>query len=301
VIGRHTLAGLVLGVLAPCAHAGDEVARWIERMDHALETLEYEGVFVYVHDGRIEAMKIARAFEAGAPREYLVSLTGDRRELVRDRDRVQCTMAGGALSVGSEVRVPSPGAFAGLAAARERYRTRLVGTDRVAGFDAVVLEAMPQDAQRYGYRLWLDAGTGMLLGSTLLDADGRTIEQLMFTQLALREAAHASTAPVAEPPPRAATEPAGVGGLPEGFRLVADASEPGAVQKHYLYSDGLASVSVYLEPTATGRVLPTGTLRRGAVNVVGQVHDGWRVVVVGDLPMATIERIAKATTPPSGP
>jgi sigma-E factor negative regulatory protein RseB len=62
-------------------------------------------------------------------------------------------------------------------------------------------------------------------------------------------------------------------------------------------SDGLAAISVFIEPYDKKRnsSQPHGAYRRGAINVYGtRVADFW-VTALGEVPAATLEQLAKAT------
>lgn len=289
---RAALALLLLtGSLA--VRSADDPAAWLERMADALERYDYEGTLVYVHDGEVEAMRVVRTHTAAGPREVLTSLTGERREMVREGASARFTLAGGRLVLSGVVPPVAPGESARPGAA-EQYELAIVGRDRVAGHDSAVLDARPRDADRYGYRLWLDAESAMLLGSRVFGADGVPVEQLMFTELRLQSVeAPAATDPAAPEPAAASTAIPDwrASALPSGFRLVA--IPPGdAGSQHLVYSDGLASLSLYIEPRMAGALPPAMTARRGAIGLVGHALDGYHVIVVGDLPATTLTRIA---------
>jgi sigma-E factor negative regulatory protein RseB len=287
------LAGLLLALAALPAVAGD-AAPQLAKLHQALETLQYQGVFVYLHEGQVDAMQVTRTIGPNGPREHLVALTGDRRQVLREGDSVQFLLPAGLMKLTGAARGHDASA---LERAGAHYDIAVSGHSIVAGYEASVLEARPRDAERYGYRLWIERETGMLLGSALLDAQGNAIEQLMFTSLELKPGARPAAPAAAPSPPVAA---AATGGwhatLPEGFRLVArPAAERDA--EHQLYSDGLANVSLYVEPLRSESADWTGSSRRGAIAVVGRVRGGYHVVVMGDLPLATVERIADSVQP----
>ena len=193
----------------------------------------------------------------------------------------------------------------------KHYALALGGADRIAGLAAQTIEVRPRDAFRYGYRLWLETETGMLLKSVRFGADGRPVEQWMFTRIALRErpgeadlagapAENPLPAPLPRPQPAAAT-PAGwsVANVPDGFELAA--RQPGTqAGEHLVFSDGLASVSVYVEPLTRAAQAFTGLSSRGAVNLFGRVLDGHQITVLGDVPPATVERFAQGVLPATG-
>lgn len=281
-------APVVLAEPAPTAEAE------VERMARALGTLEYSGVFVLAHDGRLEAMQVTRSIDASGPHDRVVALTGDRRELERSGSALRCVTPDGVVAVDAEgLGAWPPKIPTGLGSARSHYQFNIMGAERIAGYDATVVEALPRDEDRYGYRFWIERNTGMLVGSMLVDAARRAVNQMMFTQLSMREqVAAVEQAERAQEldaqPPVAAPEGWVVGALPAGFTLVA-LSPLDARARHLVYSDGLASVSVYIEP---GEPLLLGPARRGSINAYGAAVDGHRVVTVGELPAATIQRIA---------
>ena len=290
-------AALLLALVAFPALAAGDAGEQLGRLRHALETLQYQGVFVYLHDGQVDSMQVSRSIGPKGSREHLVSLTGDRRQVLREGNSVQFLLPAGLMTLTSG-RDAGAGADArALSQAAAQYDIRIAGHSRVAGYEAAVLDALPRDDLRYGYRLWIERETGMLLGSALLDRQGKAIEQLMFTSLDMKPApagADAATPPAA--PAVAATPGEWSADLPEGFQLIA---RPAAEQdaEHQLYSDGLANISLYVEPLRDESADWTGSSRRGAIAVVGRVRGGYHVVVMGDLPVATVERIADSAQP----
>jgi sigma-E factor negative regulatory protein RseB len=286
-------SGLLLAIAAPLhAQPAQEPAALIERMVQALQGLEYEGTFVYVHEGRVDSVHVTRTLGPDGPMERLVTLSGDRREVLREAGELRCLTRGGTVVASAGVQAPSfPGGLANMAQWREHYRMSIAGSDRVAGYEATVVDAAPLDSLRYGYRLWLDRATGMLLASMVREASGAPVEQLAFTQLHLQQAPDGATAAVpAGEPARPPATPSRwyAAAMPAGFSLVSRVQAEGD-SEHLLYSDGLASVSIYIEPSGRGLL---GATRRGAVNAFGRAADDAHVVVVGDLPAATVASIA---------
>ncbi len=286
---------LLLGIAGPLfAQPAQEPAALLERMVQALQGLEYEGTFVYVHDGRVDSVHVTRTLGPNGPMERLVTLSGDRREVLREPGGLRCLTRGGTVVASAGAQAASlPGRLANLAQWREHYRLSIAGTDRVAGYEATVVDAAPLDSLRYGYRLWLDRATGMLLASMVREASGAPVEQLAFTQLRLQQAPDgATTATPADASPVQPTSPSRwrAVAMPAGFTLVSRVPAKGD-SEHLLYSDGLASVSIYVEPNGRGLV---GASRRGAVNAFGRAADGAHVVVIGDLPATTVAQIAES-------
>lgn len=296
----RALALLLLLLAGPAA--ADQAADLLQRMHHAVHALDYVGTLVYGERGRMEALRV---YHAGGPpeRERLVSLTGDPREVVREDGRVTCIGLGNAapMTFPAAPGLPSLPATAG-AAASPHYAVALAGSSRIAGRDADEIAIRARDAFRYSFRAWVDRDTGMLLKAVRLGADGATVDQLMFTDISIGQQPaeadlQASSAAQVLPPGAGAAVLAAdqarwtVRDLPPGFRLMSVARGPAAGEEHQVYSDGLASVSVYVEPAAAADTLsPAGS--RGAISVFARHQDGFRVVVIGDVPERTVQRMA---------
>jgi len=84
----------LVGLLAsPPAGAGDPAHEWLMKMSRAARTLDYDGIFVYQHDTRLEAMRILHRLEKGGPQERLVALNGAAREIIRNEREVLWAIA----------------------------------------------------------------------------------------------------------------------------------------------------------------------------------------------------------------
>src|SRR5258706_3564594 len=279
---------------------GASALEWMARKTSESRRFEYQGVMIYAHDGRIDSMRVSRSLGPSGPRDEIVALNGDQRVLVREDGHLTFSDPKGAkldVAVGEFPLLARDPAEFGAAAAQ--YRVTLAGRDRVAGLDSTVLDANPSDQSRYGYRLWVEPSSGMLLGSNLEGPDGQTVQQLMFTSIALSPRA---SLPKLAPPSSTSKDLIGkvvgdpgwkVSWLPAGFRLIGTPTHPTG-QTHLLYSDGLAYVSVYIEPFHEGAAPMNGNVRRGAVNLYAQPVGDRQVVVIGDVPATTAERIARA-------
>jgi sigma-E factor negative regulatory protein RseB len=193
------------------------------------------------------------------------------------------------------------------------YSFEVKGEDRVAGLGCRVVAVQPRDKLRYGRRLCVHDDSHLLLRSELTSPDGHVIEQVMFTSVDFPEHIDASALlpdlsgsdfswkrePEKQPEPgeKASDSRWKVFAVPEGFMLAdhswhqLSADEPGV--EHWVYSDGLASVSVYIE-AARGQGDYNGVSHRGALNAYGTMVDDYYVTVVGEVPRQTVEIIGKS-------
>ena len=287
-----------------------DAASWLEQIGKALREQNYQGTLVMVSGGRMETLSIYHAFIDGVEHERLVTLSGPRRELVRSDQRVMLVGAEANSAVAYDANPGgrwNPAERFADAAKLEGYRAKLGAVERVAGFDAQVVELTARDGWRYGYRLWLEQKSGLPLRLSLLDEAGRTLEQIAFTALelgrvpapadlkpsggdALHRVQSLSAGAVADPGWRVASPP-------PGYTLRSARHLGPAVQ--LLYGDGLASVSVYIEP-AEPHSAGQSAARAGAVNAQSVWHDGRRVLAIGKVPAATVERFARNAQPAAG-
>ena len=187
------LRGIALGSIAlfasVAAKADDVDPRdLLRRMSAALRTVDFEGSFIYQHEGRTDALRI---FHAGGARERerLVSLNGARGEIVRDGATITCVQPGAvptlfANRAGMRLLPLAPE----LGQVGAQYRVVLAGDDRIAGYDARILDIEPRDPWRYGYRLWLQRDNQLLLRSAVVDASRRPLAQSAMSQPSHRSA-----------------------------------------------------------------------------------------------------------------
>ena len=317
VCSRCLLAVLLLGAgLAGAAESSDDAEAWLRRMIDAVQSLDYEGTFVYLRGSRLESMRLVHLNDGEHERERLLSLNGDAREVIRNEHAVTCIR-----SDTGEVFKGQPGTrrmFSALLASglddlKSHYAFASVGSYRVAERPAEVVAIIPRDAYRYGYRLYLDKHNALPLKTDLMDESGNPLEQIMFTSLHVGSdvdrgeipspiaEGHESTGPreSAEDPP-AAQAPASrwrVAILPPGFSLTSQGRHGGASGKieHLVFSDGLASLSVYIEKLDPGaEVGLSGGSRMGPVSAFGTRVDGHQVTAVGEVPPATARLAAES-------
>jgi len=263
-------------------------SQWLEKMSSALQKLNYQGVFIYRRAEDLAAMKVTHVADEQGTREMLETLTGEARREIRT------TPANSADDVGQ------------LANIDHYYSLELLGNDRAAGRVTQLISVTPKDEYRYGYRLWLDQVTGLLLKSDLLDQKGEVLEQVMFTSLELLQPEQvadalglsgSSVAPDSTTVPGPATSKNNwvVGTLPKGFVLMSAHSDSlNSAFDHSVYSDGLASVSVFIERAKSEGDAFVGVSQMGAVSAFGNVDAGYQITVVGDVPEVTVTTIGQS-------
>ena len=330
------VVGALLAALPQSSRSADDPRDWLQKMNHALATRNYDGTFFHLSEGRVETMRIVHRVRAGRVSERLQSLDGSGREFVRNNDELTCYLPD-QHTVLVEPR-PDNGPFLGSlpqfgADVNEFYRIESLPATHILGRAARVIAVNPKDQFRFGYRLWLDEKTAMPLKTQLCDSRGQVIEQIFFARLDMPESIPDSDlAPavrtegmrwVRQGPSRDNASPAlsayRASELPPGFHLTVAGTQTigGATvpASHLVYSDGLATVSVFVEAqpadapgagahsTAAGADPGPGTpaeppmqglARVGSGFAFSTVVQGHQVTAVGEVPAQTVEFIAHA-------
>jgi sigma-E factor negative regulatory protein RseB len=305
---------LVLLTLVSGHAVAQEARSWLDRMNRAVEELNYRGTFVHVIDGTPETLRIVHRNVAGRSGERILSLDGPGREIVRQDDQVRWILPDRKLVLLETRKDVSPlvSALPSSSADLEpHYEMNLRATARIANRAAQIVEIKPRDEFRYGYMLWLDRDTAMPLKSQLMDERGRTVEQILFTEIAMADDIPASELEptidtkgfstlrspesaqqaVAEVPWRAAA-------VPGGFKLsvVTQSPMPGSDYpvEHLVYSDGLATVSVFIEDPKNNAGVNDGFSKVGSTNAFSLTLSGRKVTAVGEVPRQTVRTIASS-------
>jgi len=292
-------------------------AHWLERMNQALTTRNYDGTFTHWQGGRVEMLRIIHRVQDGTVSERLASLDGSGRELVRTGASLSCYLPD-KRTVLIEQRPPQESLVSFPAVTNESasfYEIREVGRTRYNRRDTHVITVSPKDEYRYGYRLWIDDSTAMPLKTQLCDTQGRVIEQIVFASLTLSSRIPDSAfkpdvsaagfrvlrndAPP-QLPPTAAALAWNAMRLPPGFRMTVRSEQtlPGAsgTVDHLVFTDGFASVSVFVETqNAAAGAQPPGqgeSVNFGSSSAFSTLVDGHKVTAVGEVPPQTVRFIA---------
>jgi sigma-E factor negative regulatory protein RseB len=264
-------------------------------------------------------MRIIHAVDESGEHERLVSLTGSPREVIRDQDKVTCILPEDSSLVVEHAGPPRSFPViqpAALDTLRQYYDFSLRGGDRIAGLNALQISIIPRDRYRYGQNIWLAEESGLLLRAEVVNEQGTIVEQVMFTSLELHERIPPEMlAPQMENPGQILELSRGSGAVPlvEGqVRWQVDALPPGFKQdverlhylpnksapvEHHLYSDGLSSVSVFIEEGDEGESGYVATSGMGGINAYRHLLEGFLATVVGEVPPVTVKQIAESIMP----
>ena len=288
---------------------------WLMRMHEAAQKRAYIGTYVVSSGGVMSSAKIWHVCEGNQQMERVETLTGAPRSTFRHNDKVVTFMPDHKV-VRTEKR-ESTGVFPELLQSADGrvadfYKVRPEGVDRVAGLETDVVALIPKDSMRFGYRVWTEQKRGLVVKLQTLDTDGKVLEQAAFSELQM-------DAPVkmdkllqmmgkvdgykAEQPVLVKTTASAEGWVLKapvaGFRPMSCYKRPvssgSALQDEplqWIFSDGLASVSIFLELFDRKRHEKESSMSMGATQTVTRQLGPYWLTVMGEVPMTTLRLFA---------
>ncbi len=290
---------------------------WLKKIADSSRTVSYSGTFVYQHGSRVETSRVVHYVnQAGGVFEKLETLDGPPREVVRANDHVTAYLPDARVVLVERrstrhlpVMLPEK-----LSDLTSQYEVKKMDNDRVGGFECLWVSVEPKDKLRYGRKFCAELSSGLPLRAQVYNERAELIESFGFSQLSIggkfsrdqvtskyENRAQAqkwrvdrSALNIME---QAADTGWAVSNLPAGFRKSMEvkrtiAGRPVAMP-HLVYSDGLAAISVFIEPKL--RELGAKPLiNRGAVHIYKRVHGDYVVTVLGEAPAATVIQIANS-------
>lgn len=307
---------LALGLLLPLTTVADpgitnpsNPQAWLTAMAQALRHLNYEGELIYQHGQSLETLHQRHWVEGDEEREHLINLNGPLRELVRGPKGAHCRLSStesvATRPINGLIGLPSLDGLTGQGL-EPFYTLELGGQTRLVGRQAQIIEIHPKDEFRYGFRIYLDQKSHLPLKQLLLDAKGEPLVSLMYSRLEV-ESGKAPAAPLARQQhsiqhPHLQSESAPVTGrhwqlqqLPPGFQAYLPKPDPEDARdnlEHRVLSDGLVTVSLYIEPASEADL--NGALRKGATGAYGLRLGDYQVTAVGEVPEAALRHIVEA-------
>ena len=300
------------------------VADWLQRMHTGARQRNYVGTFVVsAPGGDLSSARIWHVRDGDHQIERIEALSGPQRSTFR-RNRNVMTFLPEAKVVKVEKR-ENLDLFPNLpdktdSSIGDFYDVRAIGKDRVAGFDADVVQLVPHDGLRFGYRIWSERRSGLVVKLQTLDSESRVVEQSAFSELQPEAPVKAQalaqmmsntagyrveklelertnaqdegwtlSAPVAGFKPRSFFRRPATGG---------DKSKQDAATVQWTFSDGLASVSLFIERYDAARAPRDGVLTIGATNAIRrrlpEPASDWWLTAVGEVPQQTLNAFAQS-------
>ena len=307
-------------VAAPAQADVKGINDWLLRMHESSKKRAYIGTYVVSSGGAMSAAKVWHLCEGDQQIERVETLTGAPRSIFRHNDKVVTFMPEQKI-VRTEKRELS-GTFPELVQSPNNkiadfYLLKTEGVERVAGLDADVVVLQPKDNLRFGYRVWTEQKKGLVVKLQTLDIDGKLLEQAAFSELQL-------DAPVKmdklmqmmgrvggyreERPVLVKTTAKAEGWILKsavaGFAPISCYKRPNAgagsngiststdEPMQWIFSDGLASVSLFVEPFDRQRHDKETSAVMGATQSISKQLGSYWLTVMGEVPMQTLRLFA---------
>jgi len=310
---RTALAGLLAcwACLAVAVEPTAEAGGILQKIRDAAKTLNYDGIFVYQHGSQVQTFRIVHRYDQGEEWERVEVLDNVQREFIRHNNKVTSLLPDKQLVIVESTRKVR---FPALLFAEEDMLLKYYDVfqspepGRVAGRPCTKVDFLPKDGLRPAFRLCADKTTWLLLMAQVVDDRDSINQQIVFTQVQIEQNIPESEVMPSwdtrqwqvikrEPRPIDFKELGWKYTLPDGYRISMQERrtfKDGREVDQMMLTDGLASMSIFIEPyqQKLSQHQSTGLRQIGSVNLYGKrVGDYW-VVVVGEVPVATIQLVA---------
>lgn len=315
--GLLSLAGIFFALIACVPEAAwsedgtvESPVATLDAMRTALRERTYRGIVAYTKENQVENMEVIHAVINGVEREKVVSLNGPMREVVRVGKTVQCFLPG-SKSIITESQHGDLSSFVDLpedfSLLTDLYDFDVGRRDRVAQREAIEINVVPRDDERYARRIWVDLASKLPLRVELLGDGGAVLEQMVFSSLQFPEAISPNDLEPSSTSPDQGVQRSEnhslpidslhwtLQGVPSGFRIVSFTRMSDTPQDrpidHLLLSDGLASISIYFDHVGDKLVVSQPS-SSGAINAYSRKIDDVVVTAMGEAPAKTVQAIA---------
>lgn len=272
--------------------APESAADWFERSLWANHCYVFQARAVRIASDGVRTLALSHGIQDGVEREVARFLDGPPVIFER-RGRIG---RGGWAREGDDALASPTSIMSHLG---EHYRLTLDGEERIAGRSSMRLNIEPLDELRYGHRVWLDQTTALPLKQVMLDEEGRALETFQITELDNPRLYEGRV--VLDSRRQPPSDPWHPGWLPPGYvaqPVATSSSLHDAKVEHRLFSDGLSSLSLFVEPLdGEGPVLAPGMHRLGisyaAVRHLELGGTPMQVVAMGELPPKVLLRVVE--------
>jgi len=260
-------------------------------------------------------VRIAHAVIDGVEHERVEPLDGAPQEIVRRGEEMICYLPD-AKTMRLDRRVSAryfPSIFRGAPESiAENYTLKLGNVERMVGLECQWIRLDPKDALRFAQRLCAEVSTGLLLRARTLNERKQVIEQFTFTDLRLgSQVARSEVKPTfasriknwttdAQPRDEAKSVDTGweVGKAPAGYRKIGELRRtlPGRPQpvSQIVLSDGLASISVFVEPAGLPSRPAEAASEEGTTSFFVRPAGDYVVTVLGEVPIAAAQQVGRS-------
>ena len=316
-----TVPSSVSAASATVVDEGKGLNDWLRRMHESAKNRTYIGTYVVSSGGQMQSAKIWHVCEGGQQVERVETLTGAPRSTFRHNEKVVTFLPEQKL-VRHEKR-DATGSFPEIVQFADHriadfYKLKAEGVERIAGVEADVAVLQPKDTLRFGYRVWTVQKKGMVVKLQTLDTGGRVLEQAAFSDLVmdapvkmdklLQMMAKVDGLRVEQPAlvkTTASAEGWSMTAPVPGFKPMSCYKRPASQSAtnspastlvdepmQWIFSDGLASVSLFVEPYDRQRHTKESAMSMGATQTLTKLAGNYWLTAMGEVPMSTLKQFA---------
>ena len=284
------LVGVFLVGFSMQAPASEVGANLLMKMNDALHRMNYSGTLVHIKGEDVNTLKVTHLVEGGVEKETVTSLNGAKNAVSNERTSF------------SLAKVPQS-----IESMRKVYSLDVGAVKKVAMRECQIVVARPKDKMRYLQKYCIDKKTGLPLSYSLINNKHKAVERFTFTQveieasddtLLVQQAALILNVPPETILPNVAPSADWeITKMPKGFYFgqspVSQKAEVdmGENTDHFILTDGLSSISVFISPVTTVQPKVASAINSGALNVLTSQKNNHRITLVGEVPRATMQSI----------
>jgi len=324
ILSAILLATIGFAGFNSASFASEDAWLALQKAAFAARELNYQGIFVYQNGKQTRSVQITHMNNAG--QELTRNMILDNQSVAGKPTSKQPREV---FSQGSDIVIFHPkndkviiekrrgqNLFpamlpVNLNSLKTSYTAKIGVLDYIAGRQAQIIELIPKDAYRYSYKIWTDTEFGLLVKMTLQNEKNETLEQITFQELSMLNSHDLNWyQPSIDLSKKYEMEDATllnrvhtnwiVAELPPGYVKVDHiefmANGKTAPVNQMIFSDGIASVSLFIEPVVKGQRPKMGHHLIGSTHICANIVEGYQVMVVGEVPLATVQQIAKAVS-----
>jgi sigma-E factor negative regulatory protein RseB len=314
---RRLVPVLAVGVACAAQAAPGDPLAWLQRASQAARHSSYEGTYVHTNGDHTSTVRVTHVSNGGEEHERIEPLDDASLEIVRHNDETFCRFPD-AKTVRLDPRIASrffPNLISASAESiSQAYEVKLGKLERVLGYECQWLRLEPRDALRYPQAMCAEVSTGLVVRAKTYNDQRQPIEQYTFTDLklgpqvgrtdlkSLFRARNRQWISDGQPRDEATSTDSGwqVQRVPAGFLKIAELKRvlPGRPQPvaQLVYTDGLATLSVFVEPNATPPRAAEAGSEDGTTNFFVRPIGEHVVSVLGEVPAATAQLVARSVS-----
>jgi sigma-E factor negative regulatory protein RseB len=311
---RRLLPALAVGFACSASATPTEPLAWLQRASQAARQTSYEGTYVHTNGDRTSTIRITHMNSNGEEVERIEPLDGMTHEIVRRNDEMFCRFPD-AKTVRLDPRITTRFFPALLGASVDSiaasYDVKLGKSERVLGYECQWIRLDPKDGMRFSQRLCSEVSTGLVVRAKTINDQRQVIEQYTFTDLKLGQQPRSDLKSIfkartrqwlsdGQPRDEAANAETGwtVTRAPAGFQKITEIKRmlPGRSQpvSQIVYTDGVASLSVFVEPNTTPGRTGEASSEDGTTTFFVRPEGDHVVTVLGEVPLVTAQQVGRS-------